>query len=126
MHEGHFCCFSCGAKGGDVLAFVMQRDGLDFKRAAQSLGAWLEAPTPADVREMEKRKRERERIRAEEETRKENERQNRILCREVLHRCEADYRKAVRDVDWDLMAELLPSVRTLANRYRELAGLEPE
>ncbi|MGL4666456.1 MAG: CHC2 zinc finger domain-containing protein [Saezia sp.] len=39
-HSGGFYCFSCGAKGGDVLSFLMQRDGLDFIAAAKALGAW--------------------------------------------------------------------------------------
>jgi hypothetical protein len=33
---------ACGAKGGDVLAFHMQLNGLGFIAAAKSLGAWLE------------------------------------------------------------------------------------
>jgi hypothetical protein len=32
----------CGAHGGDVLAFHMQRHGLRFIEAAQALGAWEE------------------------------------------------------------------------------------
>ena len=31
---------TCGAKGGDVLAFHMQRHGLRFIEAARALGAW--------------------------------------------------------------------------------------
>ena len=37
---GGFLCHACGARGGDVLSFHMQRHGLDFKTAAQELGAW--------------------------------------------------------------------------------------
>jgi hypothetical protein len=40
LDTGGFYCFGCGAKGGDVAAFVMLRDKVDFKAAAQSLGAW--------------------------------------------------------------------------------------
>ena len=39
-HQGGFKCHACGAKGSDVVAFTMLRDGVDFKTAAQSLGAW--------------------------------------------------------------------------------------
>jgi hypothetical protein len=40
--KGAFCCMACGAKGGDVLAFHMQLNGLGFIAAAKSLGAWCE------------------------------------------------------------------------------------
>lgn len=124
LREGHFYCFSCGEKGGDVLSFVMKRDGLDFKRAAQSLGAWLQNSPPADLREIAAKKLERERIRAEEETRKENERQERIAVRDALHTVEALYRKAVAEHDWDMMPQLFDSIAELDKHYRQLAGLE--
>ena len=38
---GGFNCFSCGAKGGDVIAFVMQRYNFPFKVACQQLGVRL-------------------------------------------------------------------------------------
>lgn len=37
---GAFRCFSCGAHGGDVLAFHRQQHGLSFREAARDLGAW--------------------------------------------------------------------------------------
>ena len=40
VESGSFRCMTCGAHGGDVLAFHMQRYGHSFKEAAQSLGAW--------------------------------------------------------------------------------------
>ncbi|MCW8452510.1 CHC2 zinc finger domain-containing protein [Legionella quinlivanii] len=40
MVSGHFRCFGCGAKGGDVLDFHRLRYKLDFKDAANQLGAW--------------------------------------------------------------------------------------
>ncbi len=42
VESGAFRCMACGAKGGDVLSFVQQRDGLSFKQAAQQLGAWAD------------------------------------------------------------------------------------
>jgi CHC2 zinc finger len=42
LETGGFRCFNCGVKGGDVVAYVMLRDRLDFKAAAKSLGAWDE------------------------------------------------------------------------------------
>jgi DNA primase len=38
---GAFRCMVCGAHGGDVLAFHMQRTGKRFEGAARDLGAWL-------------------------------------------------------------------------------------
>ena len=40
---GGWCCINCGTKGGDVLAYAMQRHGMDFIEAAKALGAWDEA-----------------------------------------------------------------------------------
>lgn len=37
---GAFRCMACGAHGGDVLAFHMQRHRLRFVEAAKALGAW--------------------------------------------------------------------------------------
>ena len=44
---GAFVCMSCGASGGDVLAFEMQLTGTDFVSAAKALGAWVEDGKPA-------------------------------------------------------------------------------
>ena len=38
--SGGWCCMACGAKGGDVLAFHMQRHGLEFVEAARALGGY--------------------------------------------------------------------------------------
>lgn len=38
--SGGWCCMACDAKGGDVLAFHMQRHGLEFVEAARALGAY--------------------------------------------------------------------------------------
>jgi hypothetical protein len=40
LDSGAFRCMSCGAHGGDVLAFHMQRYNLKFTAAAKALGAW--------------------------------------------------------------------------------------
>jgi hypothetical protein len=44
--DGGFNCFSCGAKGGDIVAYAMQADGLDFVAACKSLGAWVDDGKP--------------------------------------------------------------------------------
>ena len=41
LETGSFRCMVCDARGGDVLAFHMQRYGLSFKDAAVALGAWV-------------------------------------------------------------------------------------
>ena len=41
IDTGAFRCFSCDAKGADILAFVMQRDRLDFRESLEKLaGEW--------------------------------------------------------------------------------------
>lgn len=37
LETGAFTCFSCGAKGGDIIAFIQQRDGLSFPESVQKL-----------------------------------------------------------------------------------------
>ena len=37
LDTGAFKCFSCGAKGGDVIAFVQAREGLSFPEAIERL-----------------------------------------------------------------------------------------
>ena len=40
--SGGWCCMACGAHGGDVLAYHMQRYGLGFVEAAIELGAYVD------------------------------------------------------------------------------------
>lgn len=37
LDTGAFVCFSCGAKGGDIIAFIQQRDGLSFRDAVEKI-----------------------------------------------------------------------------------------
>lgn len=37
LETGAFLCFSCGTKGGDIIAFIQQRDGLSFPEAVRKL-----------------------------------------------------------------------------------------
>lgn len=46
VRSGGWRCMSCCAKGGDVLAFHMQRHGLDFIEAARQLGAYADDTKP--------------------------------------------------------------------------------
>ena len=43
---GAWCCMSCNAHGGDVLAYEMAFSGLTFIEAAKALGAWIEDGKP--------------------------------------------------------------------------------
>jgi hypothetical protein len=57
---GAFVCMAgCGARGGDVLAYHMASNGLDFVTAAKQMGAWVDdgksaqnyKPTPLTPRQ---------------------------------------------------------------------------
>jgi CHC2 zinc finger len=48
--SGAFFCFSCGAKGGNVLDFEMQVTGCDFVTAAKALNAWTEDDVPSNYK----------------------------------------------------------------------------
>ena len=37
LETGAYRCFSCGASGGDILAFLMERDGLTFPEAINQI-----------------------------------------------------------------------------------------
>ncbi len=41
VNSGGFFCHGCGRKG-DLVGFVMQRDGLTFKQVCERLGCWQE------------------------------------------------------------------------------------
>jgi putative DNA primase/helicase len=43
VETGCWFCFSCGAKGGDMLDLHRQIHGMDFISAAQDLGAWQDS-----------------------------------------------------------------------------------
>jgi hypothetical protein len=43
---GAWVCMSCGAKGGDVLAYDIAAHGVEFVTAAKALGAWVEDGKP--------------------------------------------------------------------------------
>lgn len=58
MQDGAFVCMAnCGARGGDVIAYEMARNGSDFATAAKALGCWIEGaaprtrPTPLSARD---------------------------------------------------------------------------
>ena len=41
LDTGAFCCFSCGARGADIISFVQLRHALSFPDACKAIaGAW--------------------------------------------------------------------------------------
>lgn len=46
------CMAGCGVKGGDVLAYRMQRYGEEFVEAAKALGAWVDDGKPSPHRPL--------------------------------------------------------------------------
>ena len=46
VQTGAWCCMSCNAHGGDVLAYEMAAHGLTFIEAAKALGCWVEDGKP--------------------------------------------------------------------------------
>lgn len=42
VERGAYRCMVCGARGGDVLDFHLQKHGLSFVDACKQLGAWVE------------------------------------------------------------------------------------
>lgn len=42
--NGAWVCMACGAKGGDVVAYLMAARELDFMAAARALDAWNQKP----------------------------------------------------------------------------------
>ncbi len=50
LDSGGFVCMSCGARGGDVLAYHMAEHGIEFIDAAKALGAWVYDGRPAPTR----------------------------------------------------------------------------
>jgi len=131
LGTGAFNCFHCGAKG-DLIKFVMLRDGLDFKAAAQVLGAWDESPSPETLRKVAERERERQ---AEELRRAEERRRRLELCghlhaaisleREISNQLDALHRAGGdEDPCWELLSLLLDYERECDRQYCRFAGLE--
>jgi DNA primase len=139
LDTGGFYCFGCDAKGGDVVAFLMRRDGVDFKHACQDLGVWDGAIT-VPVEQLKKERLEREQRLETERRRVEDQRRARIDACDRLHRLEKVYRLANRrltelrkkdqtlcseetDTLMDFMSDCLWEIREAAATYSHLAGV---
>lgn len=124
LQEGQFCCFKCGAKGGDVLAFVRLRYKLSFVEAAKELGAWHDQMKPEQMQARARLRAEEERERSERVAQIEADRVERIEARDHLHAIETLYHESIAEHDWLSMSELLPRVRQAEGQYWQMAGLE--
>lgn len=51
VESGGWCCMSCGARGGDVLAYAMQAHDLEFIDACKALDCWIGDGQPAPRRD---------------------------------------------------------------------------
>ena len=143
LDSGGYYCHGCGSKGGDVLAFTMQRYRLPFKDAAQELGAWNESGkiTRSEIR---RQRQERERQREAEAAKAEADRKARIDARDLLHALERVKDQSSKRLArlralspalqesfgaeiercWELLSELEPAIRDAEADYRKLAGME--
>ena len=128
LESGGFYYFGCETKGGDVVDFLRLRYKLDFKAAAQELGAWRGSITPAESNALrsqhQERARLRARLRADEAAQAESARRERIEARDHLHAVQTLYEEAIAEHDWLSMSELLPRVRQAEEQYWLTAGLE--
>lgn len=143
LESGGFHCFGCDARGGDILAFVMLRDRLNFEAAAQSLGAWNSSPSLEAVRNVAEQNRERERDRQAEELRQSEERRQRLKLRDEVHTAARIHREAsdrltelhrgdtpVSDIEeescWSVLQLALDDLRECERAYCAVAKLECE
>jgi hypothetical protein len=124
LHDGHFLCHGCGVKGGDVISFLMQRDGLSFRRACERLRAWTDGSAESQ-RDLERSRRERKRLQSAAETIEAEAKRLRLESRDYLHaldRIERDISNRMwhdpQEIYWEILS-LLPDEkrRTLAAYY---------
>jgi hypothetical protein len=83
LNHGGWRCFGCDSTG-DLVAYIQRRDGCDFKRACQTLGAWRDVSESERIQlDFAKAKRERERQQADAV--KEVARRRRLDLRNEIH-----------------------------------------
>lgn len=122
LDSGGFLCFSCGAKGGSIIDFVMLRDHVDFRAAAQSLGAWESSTDNRRLRaEVAERRRQRARRDAVAERLVEIERDLRLRYRGEIHQLETLQRQVVEQLaaEGTGRESLLEQSQGLLDRLRE-------
>lgn len=134
LQGGGFFCHNCGVHGGDIVDFVMQRDNLDFKRAARHFGAWRDEMTPAERTELRRLQAERQRQRDEQAAQKELERQQLLALRDEIHlhtRLMREISQQLRhdpenDSLWASLQLAWQSSEIAERYYMQMAGLDYE
>lgn len=141
LDSGGFYCLKCGAGGKDIVAFLMLRDGLSFRQAAEKLNAWDSAPAPETVRRIAVADREREKKRRFDQERRDKEHAERMRIRDNLHVAMQFQRDAQLRLDelhagaepisgneaedcWAVMSLSCDYEREMAREYRIASGLE--
>ncbi len=82
--RGLWYCFGCQC-GGDLIKFVMRRDGCTFKAACQTLGCWRGNTTAEDRTAVVRRSQELAWNRARAAEQQEAARRERLRLRDELH-----------------------------------------
>lgn len=139
MDGGGFKCFSCGAHGGDLVAFVCLRYRVDFQRAAELLGAW-DGTGSMSKSELRRQYAARAQQQAGAEVEVRRQHQERIAARDWLHLLERVYKQTNNRLSqlhkgdaeryssdeetlWGILADCLPQIRSAATHYSELTGV---
>ena len=140
LRQGHFRCMSCDAHGHDVIDFMRLRYKLDFKTAAQRLGAWKNLDAD-DRKRIARDLADREALRARTALLDAEKKQDRFAARELLHSLERTQNKVSQElarlerespgVESKVKDQLLISlvmlcdqIRDADQNYRLLSGLD--
>jgi hypothetical protein len=140
--DGGYCCFGCGAKGGSLIDFVMQRDRVDFKTAARSLGAWRHDLTSIEQQQIQERRKQRLQEQAAAEQCAAEERARRIALSDELHAAVDIYRQVSsrlaelrrgsaaeastgeQEACWACLPFALDDLRLTESAYMKVCGFE--
>jgi len=105
VDSGGFYCFNCGVKGGDLVDYIQLRQKVDFKRAAQLLGAWRDI-SPVEKRALRQIRRKREELDSAVVSFEQEERDLRF-----------QYRNEIHSLERQELAETLPRLREAIAAY---------
>jgi len=123
LQTGGYYCHSCGARGGDVVSYVMQRDHITFKDACVLLKCWDDKATvnqDAARRHRQEKQREQQRI-ADGEARV---RAFRLDLRDEIHADQQIINEISRSLALDPENDELWSCLSLAWESREITEAE--
>ena len=119
---GGFVCFSCQARGGSIIDFLMLRDGIDFTIAAKRLGAWRDQDlTENDRSHLAEQRRERNRTKQAAIDLARAEHELRIGLRDEVH----FYERVQREIG-ERMKEPATSAADMESCWRVLELLHDE